>query len=235
MEENLAWRTERFFAKNWKFIFWGLVIAILVVAYEIYGINSRMTSLEKTIAENNAKVVLTTMDGRAIKVQKTPLKAELLKKYVVSMLVNNLLVDRAALTHNFEKNDFKKYSDILKSSKNLATIYTDFIDHDDKVAMGYFISYLNWILTAIAQDKLPEFISIKDYRVDQYTYNGNKFHVEISIKVKTQNYIVGQDKYVTKNGIVKISADGYFDLEKSSDINPYGVRITKFKIEMPTK
>ena len=234
-QESFAWKAERFFGKNWKFIFWGLIIAIIVIAYELHLISTRMAKLEKTVADNNGKVVLTTIDGRAIKVTKTPLKAELLKKFIVSTLVNNMIVSRASLTNEYRKSDFKKASDILRQSKNLAMIYQNYIDKKDKTAMGYFVGYLNWILSALAQDKLPDYIDIKDYKIDSYTYNGNKWHAEITIYVSTNNYIIAKDRYERKDGEIKIVADGKVDLAESTDVNPYGVKIERFKIVMPTK
>lgn len=234
-DETLSWKAERFFAKNWQYIFWGIIICMLVVAWSLYNLTSRMTSLEKTVAENNGKVVLTTTDGRAIKVTKTPLKAEYLKQFTISTFVNNFIVSRAQLTDNFSKNAFTKYSDILENSKTLAMIYTDYIEKDNKQAIGDFVSYLQWLLSAIAQDKLPEYIAIRDYNVQLYEYNENAFKIVLNISVSAQSYILAQAKYLTQNGVIKLSATGTYSLEKSSDNNPYGMRLNSFAIDMITK
>ncbi len=234
-DETLSWKAERFFAKNWQYIFWGIIICMLVVAWSLYNLTSRMTSLEKTVAENNGKVVLTTTDGRAIKVTKTPLKAEYLKQFTISTFVNNFIVSRAQLTDNFSKNAFTKYSDILENSKTLAMIYTDYIEKDNKQAVGDFVSYLQWLLSAIAQDKLPEYIAIRDYNVQLYEYNENAFKIVLNISVSAQSYILAQAKYLTQNGVIKLSATGTYSLEKSSDNNPYGMRLNSFAIDMITK
>ena len=232
--ENLNFKCEQFFGKNWKYVFSFMAFAILIVAYEIHTISTRMASLEKTVADNNGKVVMTTMDGRAIRVVKEPLKAELLKHFAASSLVNNLVVSRSLLTQDFSRLTYKDYGEMLESVQSLATIYRDFLDtkkgEEDKVAIGDFIAYLQWLLSAVAQDKLPEFITIKDYTIDNYQYNGDKFTIEISVKTVTQSYLIAKDDYVTQQGVFKIAVEGDFNLEKSSDINPYGMRIHRLKI-----
>jgi hypothetical protein len=234
-EETLSWKAEIFFAKNWKYIFWGIVVAVLVCSWEIHSISSRMESLEKTVAENNGKVVLTTTDGRAIKVTKTPLKAEYLKQFAISVYVNNFIVSRAQITNGFAKSNFNKFSDILESSKPLAMIYTDYLDKTNKEAMGYFISYLQWLLSAIGQDKLPEYIVLRGYNISSYEYSDNTFKLVLDIQVSAQSYILAQNQYLTQSGTVKISSSGTFDLERSTDNNPYGMRIDTFNINMITK
>jgi hypothetical protein len=234
-EETISWKAEIFFAKNWKYIFWGIVVAVLVCAWEIHSISSRMESLEKTVAENNGKVVLTTTDGRAIKVTKTPLKAEYLKQFAISVFVNNFIVSRAQITNNFQKSNFNKFSDILENSKPLAMIYTDYLDKENKEAVGYFISYLQWLLYAIGKDKLPEYIVLRGYTVNSYEYNDNVFKLVLDIQVGAQSYILAQNQYLAQSGIIRITSGGTFDLELSTDNNPYGMRINTFSIDMITK
>lgn len=100
-KESLNFKCEQFFGKNWKYVASFLGIAILVGAYELNSISQRMQKLEQVVLENNEKVVLTTSDGRAIKVTKEPLKAEYLKQFAVSTHVNNFIVSRSQLTNNF--------------------------------------------------------------------------------------------------------------------------------------
>jgi hypothetical protein len=146
-----------------------------------------------------------------------------------------MIVSRAGQTNNFKIDNFKKFSDVLERSKGLGLIYTDFIDKEDKQKIGYLTAYLNWILDAMAKDKLSEYVNISDYKFDVYTFDKNTFHAELSIFVVTQNYMIAQGQYVPKNGVIKIAVDGNFNLENSTDVNPYGLRFDSLKIEMPTK
>lgn len=234
-EESLNFKCEQFFGKNWKYIFFGVSLAILVIAYEISSISYRMKSLEMIVYENNSKVVLTTSDGRAIKVTKTPLKAEYLKQFAVSTYLNHFIHSRAQLTKDFSKPSFTKYSDILENAPNLSLIFTEYIDKDDKQAVGDLVAYLQWLISAIAQDKLPEYIAIKDSHVSTYEYTANAFNIELEIRVVAQSFILAKNEYVSQNGVVKIRSEGTFDLTKSSDANPYGLRIKRFSIIVPTK
>lgn len=237
--ESLNFKCEQFFGKNWKFVASFIALALLVLAYELSEISSRMQSLEKIVFENNSKVVLTTSDGRAIKVTKEPLKAEYLKQFATSTFVNSFIVSRSQLTNNFEKPNFKDYSEALNNLPNLKNILIYFIDSkEDKehntavnaIAVGDLRAYVQWLISAVAQDKLPEYIAIKDYSLEKYEYEGNKFNLELNIKVMAQSYILSQDTYISQQGIFKIISQGSFDLSKSSDINPYGMRIERIKI-----
>ncbi|WP_065842087.1 hypothetical protein [Campylobacter fetus] len=233
--ETISFKCEQFFGKNWKFIFWGIIIAVLVIAYEINSIKKAMNELQITVFENNSKVVLTTVDGRAIKVTKTPLKAEYLKQYAISTFVNSYIVSRAVLTENFKKTNIKKPSDILENAKNLQIIYKDFLDPTDKNAVGQFTGYLNWLTDAIARDKLPEYINIKDYTINSFTYTDNTYQIDISVRVATMSYILVKGEYKSDIANIRIIADGDFNLEHSSENNPYGMRVANFKINMVTK
>jgi hypothetical protein len=235
MEENKSWQAEQWFGKNWKFIAWGLMLTILTMCAQQFYIADRMGALEAMVADNNGKVVLTTTDGRAVKVTKTPLKAEYLKQFAVSTYVNNFIVSRSQLTEDFTKNNFSKYGDILQTSPYLKMIFDEFIDKEDKTALGDFVSYLQWILSAIGQDKLPEYITLRNYTIPQYEFKDNSFVVTIDIDVIAQSYMLAQAKYVTQKGTVRIVSQGKFNLELSSDNNPYGMRIDRFQIAMITK
>lgn len=238
--ESLNFKCEQFFGKNWKFVASFIALALLVLAYEMSNINERMSSLEQIVQENNGKVVLTTSDGRAIKVTKEPLKAEYLKQFALSTYVNNFIVSRSQLTNDFQKVNFKNYDELLANVPNLRVILREFMDSKadeskkievNKVAVGDLRAYVQWLIAATAQDKLPEYIAIKDYSVDKYEYSANQFTIELSIKVVAQSYILSRNEYVSQQGIFKIKSKGSFDLSKSSDINPYGMRIESLKIE----
>lgn len=234
-EESLSFKCEMFFGKNWKYIFWGMIIALLIFAYQLSSINGQMKKLEQVIYENNSKVVLTTTDGRAIKVVKTPLKAEYLKQFAVSVFVNNFIASRYMLTDNFNKTNIQNYKNILENSKNLGDIYLHFLNKENKDAVGQFVSYLQWLINAIATDKLPEYINIVNYQINSFEYNENTYTIDISIKVATNSYILALGKYRSESGIVRIKANGDFSLERSTDNNPYGMYINSFEIEMVTK
>lgn len=240
--ENLNFKCEQFFGKNWKYVFFFMIFVGLIVAYELSNLSSSMQELKDTVEENNAKVVLTTTDGRAIKVTKEPLKAEYLKQFALSTYVNNFVVSRSQLTDNFSKVNFTKYSDVLENVPTLQNIYQNFLDSEkkenqeiDKVAVGDFIAYIQWLMSAVARDALPEYMSVKDYSLDNYEYNQNTFKIEINIKIVAQSYILARDEYIKQNGNFKIISEGSFDLAKSTDVNPYGMRIKRIKIEPVVK
>lgn len=235
VKESANFKCEQFFGKNWKYIAFFLGFTLLFMAYQISGLSSSMQELEKVVNENNGKVVLTTTDGRAIKVAKEQLKAEYIKQFAISTIVNNFVISRAQLTENFQKASFKTPSEVLKTVASLRIIATDFIGADNKQAMGELTAYIQWLISAVAKDQLPEFISIRDYTIDKYEYSGNQFSAEVSIKVVAQSYILSQDKYITQNGLVKITTKGNFDLSRSTDINPYGLRFESIRINTVTK
>ena len=231
--ESFNFKCEQFLGKNWKYVFTTVALVGLIGAYELNQISKRMKTLEDVVRENNEKVVMTTTDGRAIKVTKEPLRAELLKAYAIGVFVNNFVVSRTQLTDNFNNVIFKKYSDVIDNVRTLNLIYNEYIEtaegKADKVAIGDFTAYLQWLISAVAQDKLPEYILIKDFIVDKYQYDGNQFEISITLKVSAQSYILARNAYVAQDGLFGITAKGSFSLENSSDVNPYGMRIHRMK------
>lgn len=244
VKESVSFKCEQFFAKNWKYVGGLISLAILVMAWEMSSISSRMKSLEKIVHENNGKVVLTTTDGRAIRVVKEPLRAEYLKQFAVSTYLNHFVVSRSQMTSNFSRSSFNQLSEVLSEVQQLGVIYSHFLDtKEDKErgitinrqAIGEFSSYIKWLISAVAQDRLPEFINIKGHSIDKYEYNGNKFQIEIRIQITAQSYSISQDKYISQNGEFKIISEGTFDLAKGSEYNPYGMRIEKLRISPVVK
>ena len=234
-EESINFKCEQFFGKNWKYVAGFIGICFLIFSIEIRNMSEAMQELKKVVYDNNDKVVLTTTDGRAIRVTKEPLRAEFLKQYAISAFSNNFIVSRSQLTDNFTLNSFKNYEDVIKNAKGLAFIFETFFESGDKVATGDFVAYLQWLLSAMAQDKLPEYISLKDYVLDNYEYNENKFKMELSLKVVANSYILARGKYEPQNGTFKIYIEGSYNLEKSSDTNPYGLRVQRLKVSPVVK
>jgi hypothetical protein hcinC1_10606 len=234
-EEKLSFKCEMFFGKNWKYIFWGIVVILLLFLWEINQISNRMQDLEKVVYENNGKVVFATADGRAIRVTKEPLKAENLKQYATSVFVNNFIASRVMLTKDFSKTNIATYKDILENTKPLGDIYLYFLDKENKEAVGQFVGYLQWLINGIAQDKIPEYINILGYTLNSFEYKDNRYSIDISIKVATNSYILALGKYRDEIGQIHIKAKGNFDLQRSSDANPYGMNIDEFSIAAVTK
>lgn len=231
--ETLNFKCEQFFGKNWKFVGGFIGISLLVMAYQVADISSNMKKLEQVVYENNGKVVLTTIDGRALKVVKEPLRAEYLKQFAISTFVNNFIVSKSQLTDDFEKVSFTNASQVLDSVPNLRLILKNYIESEQ--GAGDIRAYATWLISAVANDKLPEYISMKDYELKKYEYKDNQFEIEISIKLMAQSFIYAKNKYVSQNGVMKINAIGSFDLSKSSDINPYGMRINRIQISPVVK
>lgn len=243
-KESMNFKCEYFFGKNWKYVAFFIGISILVFAYELNSISGRMKQLERIVLENNEKVVLTTTDGRAIKVTKEPLKAEYLKMFVVSTFVNNFIVSRSQLTNNFSQVAFKDYGEVLDNVPQIRNILRNFMDYQNvpennivvnRIAVGDLRGYVQWLINAVAQDRLPEYIVLKDYSVEKYEYEGDKFTIEVNIRVVTQSYILSRNEYQQGEGTFSISGTGRFYLERSSDVNPYGLRIESLKISPVTK
>ena len=122
---------------------------------------------------------------------------------------------------------------MLDSVPNLRLILKNYIESEQ--GAGDIRAYATWLISAVANDKLPEYISMKDYELKKYEYKDNQFEIEISIKLMAQSFIYAKNKYVSQNGVMKINAIGSFDLSKSSDINPYGMRINRIQISPVVK
>jgi hypothetical protein len=226
-EEPLNWKAEPFFAKDWKYLFFGTILVLLIVAWEIYSINSRMDSFKKTVVEDNGKFV-----NAAEKIANTPFRAEYLKEYIMPVFANNFIVSRA----QFIGNSFKNRDDILANSKTLR-MAQKYLNNSSIQANRDFTNYLQWLLNAVNEDKLPEYITIKDYSYigGSYDYNGNRFWANFNVAVTALSWSVAQVRDVRHDGMIKVSANGTFDLGSSSGNNPYGIKIDGFAINMITK
>ena len=145
-EESINFKCEQFFGKNWKYVAGFIGICFLIFSIEIRNMSEAMQEIKKVVYDNNDKVVLTTTDGRAIRVTKEPLRAEFLKQYAISAFSNNFIVSRSQLTDNFTLNSFKNYEDVIKNAKGLAFIFETFFESGDKVATGDLGAYLKWLL-----------------------------------------------------------------------------------------
>ncbi|AHE95212.1 hypothetical protein CFVI03293_A0087 (plasmid) [Campylobacter fetus subsp. venerealis cfvi03/293] len=238
-KESMSWKCEQFFGRNWKYVAIFVGVTTLINTYETQSVVSEIELLKQVVAENNSKVVLTTSDGRAIKVTKEPLKAEYLKQFVVSTLTNNFLISRSQLTNNFNVASFKNTEEFFQYAPTLKNIYQNFIDNKDdktrnikanKIALGDLNAYILWLTSAVAQNKLPEYMLMKDYSINKYEYTQNKFNTEIVIKVAVQSFNIIENKYISAESDFKIYVEGSFDLAKSNDANPYGLRIERLKI-----
>lgn len=238
-EESLSWKCEQFFGRNWKYVAIFVGVTTLINTYETKSIVKEIEQLKMVVTENNSKVVLTTSDGRAIKVTKEPLKAEYLKQFAVSTLINNFIISRSQLTNNFNVVSFKNTEEFFQNAPTLRNIYKNFIDNKDdkskgikanKQALGDLNAYILWLTSAVAQNKLPEYMLMKDYSINKYEYTQNKFNTEIVIKVAVQSFNIIENKYIPAESEFKIYAEGSFDLAKSNDANPYGLRIERLKI-----
>ena len=69
-EESINFKCEQFFGKNWKYVAGFIGICFLIFSIEIRNMSEAMQELKKVVYDNNDKVVLTTTDGRAIRVTK---------------------------------------------------------------------------------------------------------------------------------------------------------------------
>jgi hypothetical protein len=230
-EESLSWRTELFFTKNWKYFFWGIILFILIVAWKIHLVNGKIENLEGVVAKNNGKVVLVTTDGRAVGVIKSPLQKEYLMRYAVSVFANNFIVSRYDVTNNFKKNSFSNATEVLANSEKLTMAHKEYLNNSNEQALKSFSTYLQWLLTAVNEDKLPEYITLKNYYINSYDYNGSSFWADFNIGVIVQS----RTNNIRRDETIRVSANYTFDLGASSDSNPHGVKINEFAINMTTK
>lgn len=232
MKKNtLDQKAELFFAKNWKYLFGTIALAVLIIVWEIHSIGGKMENLEKTVAENNGKVVLTTTDGKAVNT--TP-DVKLLEEHIVYTLVNNIIVPRSQFPANSNQGSPNDEKYILNNSKTLKMIQENYLSNNGS-AFGDFEGHKQRLLTTIGQDNLPEYIAIKDYDVTFSRYSGNSFEISLDVAVTARSQTTVAGKYLTQNGTVEISANGTFDLWLSSAHNPYGMKINGLKIVMITK
>lgn len=234
-EEGFSFRAERFFGKNWFLI---ALLSFVTVFYSLYVSEKTATTineLKAIVKNNNLYTVMTTTDGRAIKVVKQKVEPKFLEKWIAKSLVSNLIVSRAELTNNYQVNKFTSADDVYENSYKLRFIWTDVLNKNNVNAKKDFAGYLNNLKGMLGQDMLPEVITINNYSVEKFSFKSNTFDSEISVKVGTTNYNIAEDIHYEKVGVITIKAKGNLDLSKSTELNPYGLLLDSFTIELVTK
>lgn len=234
-DETVVYKAERLFAKNW------FIIAIFSIAVSFYALYVAQDTaqankeLKEEVRSNNLYVVFTTADGRSIKVQKTKIEPKYIEKWLARTLVDNLIVSRAELTDNYRISKFTSPADVIKNSHKLQFIYTDLMNKNDVESQKYLRTYLFKLQAMMAENTLPEIITINEYNNEYFNFNENNFSIKINAKVFTINYDISTDEKYEKIGVVPIEVEGYVDLSKSTELNPYGLIIKSFKIGVISK
>jgi hypothetical protein len=236
-----------------KYVAFFVILVAIVMMYQ----SSSMSELAKDVKQmkivqekelNN--VVALTDDMTLVDVPKRVVNALSHKEIVANILLNNWIVAKMELTNNLQKTVFKDTNDILNSSTKLQNLYEEYIvlhldkdnnniDNIDELkkqeqeAINSLAGYLEYLKSALVNNKLPFFFAIAGYDIDSYTAKGNTFEVTISIKCKMTNW--DNEKWVATMGTYKITANGYFDIktrthrtDKTKGLNKLGLHFTKF-------
>ncbi len=234
-DETLAFKAERIFAKNWFVI---AIVSIGITFYALYVLEktaSAIEDLKDTVYTNNLYTIMTTVDGRSIKVKKTKLEAKFIEKWLAKTLVENFIVSRSEITDNFKVNKFTSPSDVIANSYKLQFIYQDLMSKKNKESQKDLRTYLFKLQSMLGEDKMPEFITINNYKVEYFKFNQNSFSIKVNVSVGTVNYDLSKDSKYEKRGVVPIEVKGYVDLAESTELNPYGLIIKNFKIGVVVK
>ncbi|RXI43423.1 hypothetical protein CRU99_07770 [Malaciobacter mytili] len=233
--ESIVFKAERIFAKNWFVI---AFISISLAFYSVYVSEKNANAvlqLEKMVQNNNLYAIMTTIDGRSIKVTKTKLEAKFIEKWLANTIVSNFIVSRSEITKDGKQSKFTSPKDVIKNSFKLQFIYSDLMSKKDVQSQKDLRTYLFKLQAMIAEDNLPEYITIREYTSEYFTFKENTFEIKVNVKVLTNNYDISTDQYYLKKGVIPISVKGYVDLSKSTELNPYGLIIETFNIGVITK
>lgn len=237
LDESYVFKAERFFAKNWIFVFTVTLVTIFYSLYTQKSVTDKVNRMQEMMEKANLYVVLTTVDGRSVKVQKTELSSDYIERWLARTLIEGLIVTRAELTDNFKTTDFSDINVIMKNSYKLSNLLTYVLDENQKEskAVDNLRTYLFALQQALAADTLPEFMNIVKYRTSSFSFKNNHFSIEVEVELSTYNRLSAQNKNVFGKSKIKIQAEGILSLEHSSENNPYGLLIRRFAIEVPKK
>lgn len=237
LDESYVFKAERFFAKNWIFVFSITLITIFYSLYTQKSVTDKVNRMQEMMEKANLYVVLTTVDGRSVKVQKTELSPDYIERWLARTLIEGLVVTRAELTDNFKTTDFSDIAVIMKNSYKLSNLLKYVLDENQKEskAVANLRTYLFALQQALASDTLPEFMNIVKYHTSSFSFKNNHFIIEVEVELSTYNRISSQNKNIFGKSKIKIQAEGILSLEDSNENNPYGLLIRRFAIEVPKK
>ncbi|MDD3743860.1 MAG: hypothetical protein PHX54_09580, partial [Lentimicrobiaceae bacterium] len=78
-------------------------------------------------------------------------------------------------------------------------------------------------------DNLPEKIIPSGVEVTNYEVKGLDFKISIVINVNQSVYLMESDRDVDKTGRIEITAEGRFDPQIGTPINPLGIKFVTLK------
>jgi len=229
---SLAYRVERFVARNWVKVFsWMFAAVIALVFVSVYSqisASRQIEKMEKILHDHLNKVLVATPDGRIVAVAREEVNAQFLRAQIRLFVMNYLILDKFDL--GGEAGRFPGSFKELLQQENIRMLF-DFVDESAK---KQFVSYLKYLYSLALADKLPEVIRPVNVSDEKYNVEGNQFTYE-GVYDCVLVYVDVSQQWVQAAGRIKVALEGYFMPEKGSEVNPYGLRITKLKVSYVKK
>lgn len=258
--KEIKWRIERFVSKN--ILLFGILF-LSVTVYQSMKIDKlaiEMKDMKKVQEQELNSVIGLTDSGTVVAIEKQKFSA-IGHEEVVSRALMNLVVSRAELTNTFKDSNFQDpntaFKTMLKNANKLDTFFKEYVlinsdsEHEKKYekiqqrAIGYFKSYLETLRQKLIENKIPHLVNILDYRIKDYSTNGNKFNITMEIDYLVNFWvgrIKGKDIWKNYKATNTIEAEGFFDIKTRTlankhkglkGINRLGLHFEKFKITIP--
>jgi len=233
--KDIKFRIERLVLKN---LFWFIAIFFLVVLYQssrMGEIADAQDGIRKEMEMQRNSYVALDSQGIPISLPRTYVGAEN-NQAIVAEALKKLIVSRANITDNFKVSKFEKVTDIASNSQSLTTFANEYIilhqnllsnleikteeweriKEENQKGIRYFRAYLQYLHEQLMEDKLPHKITIIDYDVINYTYDGNSFQIQMRVQEIVDRY-AGQTQdgkviWDSKKGYSTITARGFFDI-----------------------
>jgi len=219
---------------KWKIItgmsIFTLVFSLLTLLVVSSRTSSNISAMEEILNAHINKVILMAPDGKVMEVDKVPMKPSMYKQYIRYVVAEKLLIDKYRLTEGF--NIIANNIDVLYNQSNFVRKLFDFFPTKDESPQSYnkLVAYLEFLLSQLNADDLPEFIHVVDVINDDIIENNNEFVYKGKYNVK----VISLD-IVTKNiretlVDVDVAIKGKFEPLEGTFDNPYGLKIEDFRL-----
>lgn len=227
---NLGTRISNFFTMNWWFTGVSNIIIIFLIAYTLSELEFVRNDFTKKLDNSIKNVAIATPDGRIALIKRELIDSD--TEYFTNHLksiVKKMNTSESILTHGFNKsvvNKIVSYESLGLTDENFKLLGKEFFDNKE-----IYDLFLRFYYNLLKTGELPKKIQIFKTTPDFKPLEGNTF--EMTVKFDTQKDFVNKINSTSTELVAedKIVVYGYISpSEHSSADNPFGVRITDFKI-----
>lgn len=220
---------KEFMAKNW-WILWVAILANSIIMLLIWQYLANRIDMVVDEVKTTAKgVVVLDYSGWTAYIDKKTIDSTSIgfKSAVVNALRFYMVKDWQTLSRNFTEK-IGSVEEMEGKNPDLVEFKENYVDKSDAAQQDY-LAHEKMLIHLMNTDNLPEKIIPSGVEVTNYEVKGLDFKISIVINVNQSVYLMESDRDVDKTGRIEITAEGRFDPQIGTPINPLGIKFVTLK------